>query len=227
MTDSTDLATILHGSPLTAADSWWTDEESDVVEGFDFIKDKALFALVGVPFRVFSLTFRPGIQQKGCPWRNGFVSAETRVAPAPIIKRQLDRILSRRTDDMIPDPLAIAAPGEMLGINSGSTGIYRQFLEYLEGKELISFPEVLKIGGKEFPLPPKVGEKNECRYDLPVDLLILNDKFIADDTIRVHVDPQGERHTTFSVRLDCLRGLRFSFYKNESAPDGAITWYIA
>lgn len=215
MTQGTDLAAVLHSSPLTPQDAWWT-EEADEVEGYDFIKDAALFALVGVPFRIFRLTFRSGIQQKGCEWRNDYISAELRVAPEPIIVRNLDRILSRRTDDLILDKRAIPTPGEQLGVNNGSTGFYRQCVQYLEAKELITLPDAL----------PTEGKKNECRYDLPASMFVLPET----DGINpeVHFDSEGNQVTTFEVALNCMRGLRYSKYENEfTDSDGAITWYIA
>jgi hypothetical protein len=217
MTQSTDLASILHGSPLTNQDAWWA-EEADQVEGYDFIKDAALFSLVGVPFRIFTLTFRAGVQQKGCAWRNDYVSAELRVAPEPIIVRQFDRIMSRRTGDLILDPRAIPTPGEELGINNGSTGVYRQIVQYIEAKELITVPDDLPIDG----------EKNECRYDYPASKFTISDDAIRDGTAEVRFSPDGEQVTVFRVKLDCLRGLRYSDYSNEyTGDDKAITWYIA
>jgi hypothetical protein len=216
MTQGADLAAILHGSPLTAQDAWW-DEEADQVEGYDFIKDAALFSLVGVPFRIFTLTFRAGIQQPKCEWRNDYISAEVRVAPEPVIARQIDRILSRRTGDLILDPRAIPMPGELLGFNNGSTGFYRQCVEYLAAKEIITLPEDL----------PTEGPKNECRYDLPASMFMFSG--VADGTApSVSLDSDGNQVTSFSVRLDAVRGLRYSHYDNEfTSADGATTWYIA
>lgn len=221
MTQGTDLAAILHGSPLTNQDAWW-DEEADEVEGYDFIKDAALFSLVGVPFRIFRLTFRAGIQQKGCAWRNDYVSAEIRVAPAPIIARNIDRILSRRTDELILDPKAIPTPGESLGVNNGSTGFYRQNVQYLVSKEFIALPTV---NGEELP---EEGGKNECRYDLPASMFVVSDDAVREGIAEIRYAPDGEQITIFNVALNCPRGLRYSKYDNEfTDADGAITWYIA
>lgn len=217
MTQGTDLDRLLHGSPLTDADSWWAGE-SDDVEGYDFIKDAALFSLVGVPFKAFTLTYRSGIQQKGTPWRNDYVSIELRIAPAPIIVQQFDRIMSRRTDDLIADKKAIPLPGEQLGVNSGSTGIYRQTVQALVLKELITLPEDL----------PETGKKNECRYDLPASMFVLTEA--GHDACSITTDAEGHPVTAFELArpLGCMRGLRFSKYDNEFAgADGAITWYIA
>jgi hypothetical protein len=215
MTQGTDLASILRGSPLTDQDAWW-DEEADVVEGYDFISKEALFSLVGVPFRIFTVTFRAGIQQKGCDWRNDYISAELRVAPAPVIARQIDRILSRRSGDLILDARAIPAPGEMLGVNNGSTGFYRQIVQYLEAKELITLPEDL----------PKEGGKNESRYDLPASMFVLSEADATNPEVRF--GPDGEQVTIFRIALNCVRGLRYSHYDNEfTDADGATTFYIA
>lgn len=219
MAQGTDLDRLLHGSPLTEQDSWW-NEEADEVEGYDFVKDAALFSLVGVPLRIFRLTYRPGIQQRGIAWRNDYVSAELRVAPAPVILAQWDRIQSRRTDELIADPKAIPMPGEMLGVNNGSTGFYRQTVQYLVGKELITLPEDL----------PESGDKNECRYDLPSSMFVISDDAMKNGIADVRFSPEGEQVTVFHLPrpLGCPRGLRFSKYENElTDKDGAITWYIA
>jgi hypothetical protein len=217
MTDGTDLASIIHGSPLTDQDAWWS-AESDEIEGYDFIKEDALYSLVGVPFRIFSLTFRPGIQQKGCAFRNDYLSAEVRIAPEPVLIRNLNRILSRRTGNLILDPRALPAPGEQLGINNGGTGFYRQCVQYLEAKGFILLPEDL----------PKDGKKNECRYDLPASMFTLSDDAIRAGTVETRFTADEEQVTQFLISLNCMRGLRYSHYENESTDsDGATTWYIA
>jgi hypothetical protein len=218
MTEGTAVASTIHGSPLTAQDSWW-DAEADDVEGYDLVKDKALFSLVGVPFRISSFAFRVGIQHKGIDWRNDFVSAELRVAPTPIIVRQYNRIMSRRTGDLIPDASAIPDPGEQLVINDGSTGLYRQVVQYLEAKDLIVVPDDL----------PTTGGKNECRYDLPASMFEVTDAALATDVAMIRFSPSGEQVTFFHVDLRCSRGLRYSDYDSELAAPGerALTWYIA
>jgi hypothetical protein len=218
MTESTlTPAEAVLGSPLTAQDSWWS-EEADDVEGYDLVKDKALFALVGVPFRIFTITYRAGIQQKGIEWKNDYASAELRVAPGIVLARQIDRIMSRRTGKLITDARAIADPGEQLVVNDGSTGFYRQCSQYLEAKGIITVPDTL----------PADGGKNECRYDLPASYFVISDDAIRDGTAEVRFGLDGEQITVFRVELRCSRGLRYSDYKNEfTDDDGAITWYIA
>jgi hypothetical protein len=185
-------------------ENWYLDKDVDNIEGYDLVKDEALFALVGVPFRITKFTFHEGKQQPGCAWRNDFVSAELRVFPLAFIEANMARIISRRTSDLILDRQAIAAPNEFLVINNGGTGFYRQVTEYLDAKGII------EIGGNM----PWVGGKNQCRYDLPR----------SEWTSGEEVATEG-----IDVKFNCVRGLRYSDYTNEYTgdQDRAITWYIA
>ncbi len=191
---------------LSTVDDWWNDEEADDVEGQDLLRDEALKDLVGVPFRITNLTFRDGVQAKGVPYRNDYVSCELRVAPARIFLAGLTRIQERRKGYDVP-PLTAdqlgTLPGEQLVINDGSTGLYRQTVGYLAAKSLISLP----AGDWE-------GGKNACVLDLP------RSEWTAGKVLA----GQG-----FDVKLNCVRGLRFSQYPSEYLPEGeqARTWYIA
>jgi|SRR5215469_12754246 len=215
---SDELAIPDFAGALTENDQWW-DESADEVQGYDLVKDEALMSLVGVPLRIYRATFRPGIKQKGCEWTNDYASNELRVAPAAIVLRDWNRIMSRRANfKLVTDKRAIAGPGEQLVWNDGSTGGYRQVVEYLEAKELITVPDEL----------PKKGGKNECRYDLPSSYWSLNDDAIRANVIDVRFTPEGEKLLTFNIALKCTRGLRYSDYTNEyTDDDGALTWYIA
>jgi hypothetical protein len=222
MTQGTDLDAIIHGSPLTGNDAWW-NEEADEVEGYDFIKDAALFALVGVPFKIYRLTFRPGIQQKGCEWRNDYVSSELRIAPEPVIRAQIDRILSRRDDEFMAGK-SFPVPGEMLGINNGSTGFYRQCVQYLTLKDYIKFPE------EWMDRLPEEGKKNECLFDLPSTIFVPTDAAVRQGVAEYGYTSSGEHTNVFHLPkpISCMRGLRYSHYDNEfTDADGAFTWYIA
>lgn len=180
---------------------WWDTEDADEVEGYDLIKGNALNSLVGVPFMVVSATFHEGVQRKGIPYRDDFVSLEVVVAPFEVMKAQKARILGRRVSAQLTDPEDIAKPGERVVINDGSTGIYRQIVQYLSMKGLIELPD-----------GPLEGPKGECVYDLPRSGWL-----------------DGGDETTFSLRLKCPRGLRYSEYNNEYTTPGerAITWYLA
>jgi hypothetical protein len=205
MTDST-IEPIIDQRSLSTVDDWWNDEEADDVEGQDLLRDEALKDLVGVPFRATHIVYREGVQRKGVSYRDDYVSVELRVAPARIILTGLNRIQERRKSFDVP-PLTAeqlsSLPGEQLLLNDGSTGIYRQITSYLHAKELIKLPE----GEWE-------GEKGACVLDLP-----RSQWTAGDEELSKGVD----------VKLNCVRGLRFSEYPSEYLPEGqmARTWYIA
>jgi hypothetical protein len=204
MTEATDLATTVHGSPLTAQDAWW-DEAADDVEGYDLLRDEALYDLVGVPFVGYKAVFRDGIQRKGAAYRDDYVSLELRVAPAAVIMRDIARVQSRRKSFNVPpltESQALSLPGQQLVINDGSTGVYRQIMQYLVAKERITLPEGNEEGGK-----------GDSIYDLP------RSQWLKADT---------DETDSFNISLRCMRGLRFSDYENEYTGDStARTWYIA
>jgi hypothetical protein len=93
-------------------------------------------------------------------------------------------------------------PGEHIIFNDGSTGIYRQITQYLHVKEYITLPEPLTAGNQG---------KGNSSFDLP------RSEWVAG------ADQAG---IGISIRLYCPRGLRYSEYTNDYAPDGAKTRYI-
>jgi hypothetical protein len=96
--------------------------------------------------------------------------------------------------------------------------VYRQIVEYLAGKEMITLPDDL----------PTEGPKNECRYDLPASMFNIADEAVREGNAEVHFDGDGLQVTTFRFALNCMRGLRYSHYENEfTDADGATTFYIA
>jgi hypothetical protein len=194
-----DVATV-DRSQNTAV-SWWDDDATDEVEGYDLVKDEALYALVGVPFMVTNVTFREGIQRKGHPYRDDYVSLELTVAPFEVLTDRWARILARRATYKLTAE-GIAKPEEQLVINDGSTGIYRQIIQYLQAKNLIGLPD----GETE-------GEKGETVLDLPRSEWLSG----ADQAT-----------SGINIRLKCSRGLRYSDYSNEyTGEETARTWYIA
>lgn len=206
MSEGTDVAAQVHGSPLSPyTDAEWWDSVGDEVEGYDLLRDEALFDLVGVPFAGFRVVFRDGTQRKGEPWRDDYASLELRVAPATVMVRDIARIQSRRKAMDVPVLTAAQAaslPGQQLVVNDGSTGIYRQITQYLVAKQRLVLPE-----------GPQDGEKGECIFDLP------RSQWLSADT---------DDDSTFNIGLKCSRGLRFSEYPSPANPsDMARTWYIA
>ena len=200
MTEPTQAVAAVQQSQAEV-DGWWADPEADEVEGSDLLKDAALFELVGVPFRGTKVIFRDGIQRKGSPYRDDYASLELIVAPASVIARDATRIETRRKSAGLA-LVGMAHSDEQLVINDGSTGIYRQIVQYLAAKGHIVLPD----GNEE-------GEKGETIYDLPRSQWFAGAQAATDG---------------IEIKLNCSRGLRFSVYSNEyTGEDTARTWYIA
>jgi hypothetical protein len=189
-----DIATASASS--STVETWWDTRDADEIEGHDLVKEEALFALVGVPFMITRVTFHDGIQAKDAAYRSDYVSVELRVAPAGFIAARL------AAGRLSAEAASKVEPGEMLVVNDGSTGIYRQIVQYLAAKELITLPE----GEEE-------GEKGATVWDLPRSQWAEG----ADDATK-----------GIDVTLRCGRGLRFSEYSNSyTGNDKARTWYLA
>lgn len=201
MTEDASALAHLPLSPI-AVDAWWSDKDADDVEGYDLLKDAALFQLVGVPFMGTKVIFREGVLRKGNDYRDDYASLELRVAPESIIKASLVRIVTRRNAHKIPSESLMAEPDEQLVLNDGSTGIYRQIVQYLVMKGHVTLPE-----------GPEEGEKGDSIYDLPRSQWLTGAEQASEG---------------IDIKLKCSRGLRFSEYKNEYTGDEeARTWYIA
>jgi|SRR6266851_2987181 len=206
MTDVANAPTPIHDSIVNAqaspgtVDAWWSTPDADEVEGYDLLKDDALYQVVGVPFMVTRAVFRDGIQRKGNETRDDYVSIEIRVAPQ--IAWDISRITQRRRALELPDGTPVAHADEQLVLNDGSTGLYRQIVQYLAAKGMITLPN----GDEE-------GEKGDSIFDLP----------------RSEWQEGADEGTKgFDIKLRCSRGLRFSDYKNQyTGDDEARTWYIA
>lgn len=205
--------------PYTGQESW--DElraGSDEVLGYDLAKNELLDALVGVPFMVTQMSFRPGITRKteSGDKQFAFVSAECVIAPASELR--LPKINAARETAKLPRLETLAdlpfGADEHVVFNDGSTGIYRQMVQYLNSKGYIT----LVKDGESVITNGRIGETS---LDLP-----------PGDWADVHAghmqfDLDGFGLYSVHVRLFCPRGLRLSKYQNEYNPDGSQTRYIA
>ena len=190
--DVTNAAGIAPYSP--GAEDWASlVGTADEVLGHELISGEAADKLIGVPFIITRVTFREGTQRAGAAWRDDYVSCEAVVAPESLLQERAHRG-RLKLDDISVDP------GEHIIFNDGSTGIYRQIVQYLEAKNLIRLPAGADAGGK-----------GESRFDLP--------RSLWDDGDEAGTDG-------INIRLKCPRGLRYSEYSNEYTQDGK-TRYIA
>ena len=148
--------------PYTEAGQWDAlSDQADTVFGFDLAKDELADALCGVEFIVVAMTFRPGIIRDALQY--AYVSLETVISPRLHIARvNMGRRGSGGRDAGLPDLTTLDdlpfEPGSHVVINDGSTGIYRQAVQYLCAKQFISLPDPITEGGEHgkstFDLPP-------------------------------------------------------------------------
>lgn len=187
--------------------------EADTVFGYDLAKDEIADALTGIPFIITSATFRPGITRK-TPEGNkqyAYVSLETVISPTI----NLTRVNAAREASKLPKlEHAGQLPFDLGGhvvVNDGSTGIYRQIVQYLRAKDMIGLPEPIK----------ETGEIGESTYDLPPGDW-------TDTGGMYRFDEGGNFVARYDVRLKCPRGLRLSKYENNYTAPGeqATTRYL-
>lgn len=163
-------------------------EGADKVIGHSLIggkeNEQTLDLLVGVPFVIEGVTFRRGdvnIMGKGeTPFYRDYVSVEALIHPLHQSKFKRERVV----------------------FNDGSTGIYRQLVQYLAAKGIVQVAESL----------PETGEANGTRYDVSFSWADEHDGSVTHSRV-------------FRTRLVCPEGLRKSDYRN--AYGEAQTWYLA
>lgn len=183
-----------------------SDRATDVKYGVELEEGNRL---IGVPFIALRLTYRPGGFISPVTNEAGhYVSIDLMVGPEREIAKGIRR-------GRITEPCDVE-PGELLVINEGGTGVYRQTVEFLETKGWIILPD-----------GPKNGAYSESRYDTPLDKW----RYPDASPVEVRFDINGDPIATADIRLECPRGLRASEYDNPSAKPGtnakAITRYIA
>jgi hypothetical protein len=182
--------------------------DADEILGYDLARDETADDLVGVPFLITRVIYRPGVLRDKI--RAAYVSCECRVAPGLDLRlingRREGSRLARITD---LDNLAFG-PDSHVVFNDGSTGVYRQITKYLAAKGYITLKDPVieagSYGESSFDQPPGGWENvhaGESKFD--------QDGFMDYDS---------------PIRLYCPRGLRLSLYENDYTQTGK-TRYIA
>jgi len=179
--DYTEQAISPFGLYYPGAEPWETlIADADEVLGHELISGEAADRLIGVPFLITRLIYRPGVMRHGAFTRDDYMSAEAVIAPLNVIS---ERARKGRLD---LDTMSVE-PGEHIVINDGSTGIYRQGTQYLAVKGLIGLPDTM----------PEIGPKGESRYDLPrSEWLWGADQATAGISIRM-LAPRGLRYSEY------------------------------
>jgi len=183
-------------------------DSADEILGYDLARDETANDLVGVPFVITRVVFRPGVMRDKV--LQAYVSCEVRIAP----QLDLRAINARRESSRLPRLTDLEAlvfgPNAHMVFNDGSTGVYRQMVKYLFGKGFI----VLKTPVTE------VGQYGESSFDQPPNQWR---EIREGESVK---DEKGWVDYSAPILLYCPRGLRLSQYENEYAPTGAITRYI-
>jgi hypothetical protein len=175
---------------------------ADELLGYDLARDETADDLVGVPFVLTRVVFRPGVLRDKL--RSAYVSCEVRTSPT----LDLRLINSRRESSRLPrlgdlESLAFG-PDSHVVFNDGSTGVYRQVVKLLTAKQYITLPTpIVEAGGygeSSFDQPPS--KWAGFQQGTPVNT---EDGFIG---------------YTADLALYCPRGLRLSLYENDYTQTG-------
>ena len=182
-------------------------DSSDEIIGYDLARDETADDLVGVPFLITAVTFRPGVLRDHT--RQAYVSVEARIAP----RLDLRMINSRREGSRLTRVADLESltfePDSHVVFNDGSTGVYRQIVKYLAAKGFVTLKDPVI----------EAGSYGESSFDGP-----------PSEWANTHAgegtfDPDGFMGYYASIRLYCPRGLRLSLYENDYTQTGK-TRYI-
>ena len=191
---------------ITVPEPWqggtWDELTRDAHEVFGADLEKGA-QLVGVPFCVVAVTFRPGLMNARTGELMFYASLDAIVAPDDIITRRLPRIPAENQE------YARDMAGSHVVFNEGGTGVYRQIIAYLENQGRLTINSDL----------PREGRSGESRFDLSPR------EWHVDDTAELKLDDAGNPTLTFAVRLLCPRGLRSSEYENEYSKEATTRYF--
>jgi hypothetical protein len=197
-----ELETVTYQVPQWTGGTWEDlIRDADEVFGADLEEGDNL---IGMPFAVVKMTFRPGDFASAKTGEKGtYVSLDAIVGDNASIARAL------RRKRITPEQASTYDPGEHLVFNEGGTGVYRQAVNYLEARERIRIAS---------DLPPE-GAYGESRFDVSPEHWT-----VAEGTEQ-RTDELGRPTLGFHVRLVCPRGLRASDYENEYTKSGRTRYF--
>lgn len=195
--------------PYTPGEDWQSLlGRSAEILGYDLAKDESADDLVGVPFIITRVVFRPGIMRNKV--QAAFVSCEIRVSP----HLDLRLINTRRESSRLPKIASLDdlpfGPDSHVVFNDGSTGVYRDIVRtlVLQGYITLESPlvEAGAYGESSFDTPP--GEWTSIAHGEQKQL------------------DSGFTEYTADIAIYCPRGLRLSLYENDYTQTGK-TRYLA
>lgn len=199
-----DIEKLPTGQVYQPGEDWESlTSRADELLGYDLARDETADDLVGVPFVITRVVFRPGVLRPDKE-RSAYVSCEVRTSP----QLDLRLINARRESSRLPrltdlDSLAFG-PDSHVVFNDGSTGVYRQIVKLLSAKRYITLESpVVEAGGY-----------GESSYDQPPN------QWANINSGDVQFDTDGFPGYSADLALFCPRGLRLSLYENDYTQTG-------
>lgn len=192
----------------TPGEDWQSllDRSAEIL-GYDLAKDDSADDLVGVPFIITRVVFRPGVMRNKV--QAAYVSCEIRVSP----HLDLRLINTRRESSRLPKVVSLEdlpfGPDSHVVFNDGSTGVYRDVMRtlVLQGYITLKTPLV------------EAGAYGESSFDSPPGEWagIIHGEYTDIDGFEGYAAP---------IAIYCPRGLRLSLYENDYTQTGK-TRYLA
>jgi len=178
---------------------------ADEILGYDLARDETADDLVGVPFLLTKVIFRPGVMRD--KKQQAYVSCEARIGPALDLRKiNMGREASRLNRITDLEQLAFG-PDSHVVFNDGSTGVYRQIVKYLWSRKFITLKDPVI----------EAGHYGETSFDQPPGDW---SGIIAGDQTEIGETPNIFTGYVADIRLFCPRGLRNSQYENEYTQTG-------
>lgn len=189
-------------------EDWQTlTDNADEILGYDLAREETADDLVGVPFLITRVWFRPGVMRG--KERSAYVSCECRISPTLDVRLINSRREGSRMTRLADISGLAFGPDSHVVFNDGSTGVYRQVVKYLAMKGFITLTTPIV----------ETGSYGESSFDQsPSQWSGINGEGATPD-------PSGFLGYVANIRLFCPRGLRLSLYENDYTQTGK-TRYI-
>jgi hypothetical protein len=163
---------------------------------FDIFKGEKLDSLRGIPFAILGGVFRENVTDKGDI--SDYVTLTCLIPSEKQLESRHVRVTGKE----------LWFPGQLFGINDGSTGIRRQMVAYLHNS---GFIQVCEPGS----VPKEDGPRNECTWDTMVSAWHSIEDSEKPRTSKTH-KRTGAELTTWEFKLEkplvIARGIRTSTY---------------
>lgn len=134
--------------PIPVADNtidmWDLEARSAQVVFDDPELERDSAALMGVPFIIYKVVYRPKRSEK---FERDWVSVEMQIAPKQVVEQEIKR---KRVPNVESLEGLTVLPGSKVVVNDGSTGMRRQLTRVFHEKGIINVGGDPSMGGKRF-----------------------------------------------------------------------------